>query len=78
MRDPGFKAEKESLANQHQIVRDREMAKKVQALEDLKSADRQPITIPSLNERDNILNSKPRVKPIIPTTQLQPNLNINK
>ena len=74
----GFEKEKTALEKEHQIVQDRETAKKVQALESLKAADREPISIPEIDERKAILNQKPRVEPIVPTTQLQRDLSINQ
>ena len=73
-----FKDEKLALEKEHQIVQDREVAKKVSALENLKALGREPISIPKLDERRIILYQEPRTKPIVPGAQLQPNLNKNK
>lgn len=74
----GFKDEKTALAQEHQIVQDRELARKMSELENLKAKDREPISIPSLDERRIILNQEPRVKPIVPVMQVEKNLSANK
>lgn len=73
-----FKDEKLALEKEHQIVQDREVAKKVSALENLKASGREPISIPKLDERRIILFQEPRTKPVVPGAQLQPDLNKNK
>lgn len=75
---PTFQEEKRALENEHKQVQDKIKAEKVTALEQLKSKDREPISIPSLNERKTILFQKPRVEPIPSPAQPQQNLNIKK
>ena len=73
-----FQAEKDALAKEHQTVQDRVVAEKVAKLEDLKAKDREPISIPALDERKVILNQEPRVKPVQPVVEVQRNLNLNQ
>lgn len=73
-----FKTEKLAFEKEHQTVQDRELARKVSDLENLKAKDREPITIPGLDERKLILTQEPRVKPIVPVAQQQLSLNASK
>ena len=73
-----FKAEQISFEKEHKYVQDREFAKKQKELEDLKAKDKEPISIPQLNERKAILEAKPRVKPIVPEANKQKKLQINQ
>ncbi|MBQ5930080.1 MAG: hypothetical protein IIX02_04735, partial [Clostridia bacterium] len=75
---PTFQAEKDALAKEHQIVQDRVVAEKTAKLEELKAKDREPISIPALDERNAILKQEPRVKPVQPTSQVHRNLNLNQ
>jgi hypothetical protein len=74
----GFKAEKMSFEKEHKVVQDKETARKAAELEDLKAKGKEPISIPSLDERKNILEQQPRVEPIVPAVQKNPVLNANK
>ena len=47
-------------------------------LENLKALDKEPMSIPELDERNAILHHKPRVQPIVPAAQVKPILNANK
>ena len=73
----GFKAEKMSFEQEHQRVKDREVARKQDEIEKLKALDKEPISIPQLNEKEVILNQKPRVKPIAPPAKSQLSLQVN-
>ena len=72
-----FNAEKMALEKEHQIVKDREITRKKDELEQLKSLDKEPISIPTLDERKIIVHQKPRVEPVATQTQAKPNLSIN-
>jgi hypothetical protein len=74
----GFKEEKNALEKEHQIVQDREVAKKVESLENLKAKDKEPFSIHELDERKAILTQGPMVPPIIPPAQVQQNLSIKQ
>lgn len=74
----GVKAEKLSFEKEHKVVQDKEIARKTAELESLKAKDKEPMSIPELDERKIILGQQPRVKPIAPSAQLKPELNINK
>ena len=74
---PGFQEEKKELEREHQIVKDEVIAKKTAELEEWKAKGKEPTTIHELDEREKILNEKPRVKPIPKPQQLQQNLNLN-
>lgn len=74
----GFKAEKLAFEKEHQIVQDRELARKVSELESLRAKDKEPMSIPELDEREVILTQEPRVKPIAPVEQKQPTLSVNQ
>jgi hypothetical protein len=73
-----FKTEKLAFEKDHKAVQDREVAKRLSELEALKAKDKEPISIPQLDERKLILTSQPRVKPIIPSAEKQRNLSINQ
>ena len=73
-----FKTEKLAFEKDHKTVQDREVAKRLSELEALKAKDKEPISIPQLDERKLILTSQPRVKPIIPSAEKQRNLSINQ
>lgn len=73
-----FNAEKIGFEKEHQIVQDRELARKMGELESLKALDKEPMSIPELDERNAILHHKPRVEPIVPAAQVQPMLQTNK
>lgn len=74
----GFKAEKLDFQKQHQIVQDREVARKTAELESLKAKGREPISINELDERKAILTAQPKSKPIVPDTQKQLALGTGK
>jgi hypothetical protein len=74
----GFKGEKLDFEKEYQIVRDRELARKEHELESLKAKDKEPISIPELDPRKEILGQQPRVKPIVPAIQKQPTLSVNQ
>ena len=59
-------------------MQDRLVAEKVAKIEELKTKDREPISIPELDERKAILQQEPRVKPVQPAVEVQRNLNINQ
>ena len=59
-----FKEEKRALETEHQIVKDRVVAEKIEKLEQLKEKGKEPIAISELDEKNVILNQKPRVEPI--------------
>ena len=65
---PDFKKEKEALAREHQVVQDKKLAEKMQELEQIKTSGREPISIPELDARKEILGGD-RVKPITPSAQ---------
>lgn len=73
-----FEDEKIALKGEHQIVHDREVAKKVETLENLKALGKVPFPIDELDERKTILHGEPRVKPIVPTNQVQHELRPNQ
>lgn len=73
-----FKEQKESLAREHQVVQDRILAEKTAKLEELKAKDKEPISIPSLDEKKAILNQQPRVPMIQPHAVSQRKLAINQ
>jgi hypothetical protein len=77
-RSQNFKEEKEVWAKEHQIARDKVVAEKVAKLEALKAKDKEPISIPELDERQVILKQQPRVQPIVALAQLKPTLNVQK
>jgi hypothetical protein len=54
------------------------LARKERELESLKAKDKEPISIPELDPRKEILEQKPRVKPIVPAIQKQPTLSVNQ
>ena len=64
-----FQDEKTLLEHEHKVVQDREIARKESELASLRAKDREPISIPELDERKNILTQEPRVKPIVPVLQ---------
>lgn len=74
----GFKAEKLDFEQEHKVVRDKEIEQKTNELKRLKEMDKEPISIPELDERRRILNQQPRVKPVVPVAQQQLSLNANK
>ena len=73
-----FKTETLAFEKDHKAVQDREVAKRLSELEALKAKDKEPISIPQLDERKLILTSQPRVKPIVPSADKQRNLSINQ
>ena len=73
----GFKAEKLDFEKEHKVVRDKEIEQKTNELKRLKEMDKEPISIPELDERRRILNQQPRVKPVVPVAQQQLALNAN-
>jgi hypothetical protein len=74
----GVNAEKMSFEKEHKELKEREKARKISELEALKAKDREPITIPNLDERKAIVNASPKVPPIKAPVINNPNLNINK
>ena len=74
----GANAEKMSFEKEHKDLKEREKARKISELEALKAKDREPITIPNLDERKAIVNASPKVPPIQANVITNPNLNINK
>ena len=73
----GYKAEKMSFEKEHQIVQDREIARKKDEIEKLKALDKEPISIHELDERKLIVHGQPRVKPIVPAPNKQLSLQQN-
>lgn len=69
---PTFQKEKEALAREHQIIQDRKVAEETAQLEQLKTSGREPLSIPDLDERKNILNTEPR------SPQINPNMDLHK
>ena len=67
-----FQKEKEALAREHQIIQDRKVAEETAQLEQLKTSGREPLSIPELDERKNILNTEPR------SPQMNPNMDLHK
>ena len=64
-----FQDEKTLLEHEHKVVQDREIARKESELASLRAKDREPLSIPEVDERKNILTQEPRVKPIVPVLQ---------
>jgi hypothetical protein len=73
---PSFKLEKQELEKEHQVVKDRVIVEKKAKLEELKANGREPISIPKLDPRNEIVNGQPRVKPIMPPTEVKKDLNL--
>lgn len=57
---------KKALDTEHQIQKDKELAEVLQKQEALKRAKRKPIIIEELNEKNKILSSNPKSKPVVP------------
>jgi hypothetical protein len=74
---PTFKEEKRGLEEEHQAVRDQIVSEKLTQLEELRAKDREPISIPQLNEKDVILNQEPRSQPVQAPVQPQQTLSLN-
>lgn len=70
---PTYENDKERLTAEHKTVKDAVMAEKQRELDEMLSKGREPIEIPELDERRNIVNGEPRSKAIVE----QPNLQLN-
>ena len=73
-----FETEKDMLNKKHQEVKEGIRAEKQKMLDKLRAEDREPISIPALDERKTILHQKPRVQQIKPPAQMQKNLNLEQ
>lgn len=73
---PTFESQKKTHDSEHKVVQDKILAEKKASLAKLKELDREPITIPTLDERKVILFQEPRVKPVKAPLQIQQNLNL--
>lgn len=71
-----FQTEKNTISREHKVVQDRIVAEKKAKLEELKTKDREPITIDELDERKSIVQGMPRVPQVAPITQKQKELKI--
>ena len=75
---PSFKLEKRELEQEHQIVQDKVVAEKTAKLDALKAKDKEPITIPELDERKAIINSMPRVPKINVVAEVKKDLKLEQ
>ena len=67
---------KKALDIEHQILKDKELAQALQKQEEIKRSKRKPIVIEELNEKNIILSSNPKSKPVVP--QNNKNLQVRK
>ena len=75
---PNFKLEKRELEQEHQIVQDRVVAEKTAKLDGLKAKDKEPISIPELDERKAIINAMPRVPKINMVAEAKKDLKLGQ
>lgn len=75
---PTYESDKERLTAAHKAVKESVMAEKQRELDEMLAKGREPIEIPELDERKNIVNGEPRSKAIEAQLDLQLNVGLQK